>query len=159
MSESREPAAPESPFGGLSYRAVALGVVVDHVASLVYGTALTLVLASDEIASSDEAVAKAALEAVAVSPAFVLSALVGGTICTVLAAFIGARYAGDHFRRHGAWIAAGSAGIALLWFPAREAMSWLDWAGLFFIIPAGILGGALAEWSEAAEADSPPAER
>ncbi len=158
MSESREPAAPEGPFDGLSYRAVALGVAVDHVASLIYGTALTLVLASEEIASSDEAVAEAALEAVVTSPGFVISALVGGTICTILAAFVGARYAGDYYRRHGAWIAAGSAALALLWFPVREAMSWLDWAALFFIIPAGILGGALAEWSEAAEADSPQAE-
>ncbi len=155
MSEPRDPVAPEGVLDGINLRSVVLGVVVDHVASFVFGTALLMVLATDDIGSSDDAVAQAALEAVITSPEFALSALIGGSICTVLAAFVGARHAGARHLRHGAWIAAGSAALALAFYPASEAITWLDWVGWALIVPAGLFGGALAQWADLAESRSP----
>jgi hypothetical protein len=155
VNESRGPVTPEGVFDGLRPRAIALGIIVDLVATVIFGTALTLVLASDDIASDDDAVAESALEQAVTSPQFAVTAAIGGTICTVLGAFVGARHAGVHYLRHGAWIAAGTAAVALLTSPAAHSLSWLDWLGWLFVLPAGLLGGALAGWADRIEAEGP----
>ncbi len=43
----------------------------------------------------------------------------------------------------------------MLWYPAGESMTLLDWLSWLAIVPAGIVGGALAQWAETADAGAP----
>lgn len=147
---------PQGPLHGIRFRAVALGVVVDHVATMVFATLLVTILGGEDLLSGDETVVAAAFQALAGSTDYLVSALLGGLICTVLAGFIGARYAGTHHVRHGAWIAAVSVTVVFVLYPGdlSGGLSWFETMGWLLQLPAGMLGGALALWSEGAADDA-----
>lgn len=145
-----EPKHEESggPLDGLQWRAVLLGVVVDHVSTLIFSAMLMATAVSEDFFSKDQAVAQAARAALGESSTFLVSIFLGGLICTVLAAFVGARYAGVRCVRHGVWIAVVSAAsVLLLGAGAAGTASWYDALGVLFVIPAGWLGGTLARWA------------
>ena len=139
---------PEGIFTGLSVRAIVLGVVVDSLASFAAGLVLaTLFLVPHT--GEDGSVDQEALEALATSSEFLLLHLVIGLACTAFGAYVGARRAGDAFVRHGAWIALGSASLALMLYAAQPPGAervplWLDISRFALLLPAGVLGGALA---------------
>jgi len=92
------------------------------------------------------------VEALAREPGFLLCSLALGLGCTVLGAFVGARRAGSLHVHHGGWVAVASAilGVALLLPPAPQTGAqllpplWYEAAGWLLLLPAGLLGGALA---------------
>jgi len=148
-SIDREPPEPEGFFEGLDFRAVAVGVVVDHAATILFAILLVAVLLPADVEVEDEAAIAAAMEAVAGSTQYLISALVGGLICTVLAGFVGARRAGRRFAQHGFAIALASAALVLVLGPAGagESPIWYEAFGWILQLPAGILGGLMAQWS------------
>jgi len=135
---------------GLSVRAILLGVVVDSLASFAAG----LVLATIFVAPHTDGAGKVdqeALEALARSSEFLLVNILAGLSCTAFGAYVGARRAGGAFIRHGAWIALGSAGLALMFFAAQPPTAeplplWIDISRFALLLPAGVLGGALASF-------------
>jgi hypothetical protein len=148
LIERGEETVSEGRFDGLQWRAVALGVVVDHVSTLIFSTMLVAIAATEDFFSKDPAVAEAARTALAESPSFMLSILLGGAICTVLAAFIGSRYAADRFVLHGIWIAVVSAAMVLVIDSGLDgSLSSLEALGWLVVLPAGWLGGTLARWA------------
>lgn len=150
MPESETEEAAQGPLAGLQLRAVALGVLVDHMSTLIFTTLLVAIVASEDLFSKNAADAEAARLALAGSPSFLLSTLLGGSICTVLAAFIGSRYAADRFVLHGICIAVASAAIVLAADSSLgAAVSWVAVVGWVMLLPAGWLGGTLARWAVA----------
>ena len=149
MVDRDEPAVAEGIFDGLKVRAIALGVVVDHVSTMVFAILLTLVSGSNDIASENEEVARAALEALTSSNSFLISGLIGGLLCSVLAAFIGARYAGTRHVHHGAWIVILSSLMVLFAYAeGGGGPAWVETIGWLLVLPSGLLGGLLARWAD-----------
>lgn len=148
MDSPPPPIEPTGVFEGLRPGAIVLGALVDHVATFV--TSATLVAWLGVRASqAGEEVSEEALEALAASPEFLALSLVVGALCTLLGGFVGARRAGCHFARHGAFVALASLLLGLLLYlpEARgEPVTplWYDLLGAGMMLPAGAAGGWLA---------------
>jgi len=135
---------------GLRPRAILLGVIVDSLATLAASFVLMSILAARQGLGPDGDVSEEALDSLASSPEFLLASLVVGLACTSLGGFVGARLAGSSFARHGGWIGVGSAVVALVLSvaagpdPSPPPLSF-ELASYLLLIPAGVLGGLLAE--------------
>jgi hypothetical protein len=141
---------PAGIFDGIRPGAIVLGVIVDTVATIISGVVLVVVFAIQANWQVDGAVPDDTFDAIVTSPEFLLASLVVGTLCTILGAFVGARRAACFYVRHGAWIAIGSAVVALVSYAvsaqAEPNPLWYDIAGFTLIIPSGIAGGLLAQY-------------
>ena len=151
MFEPGRPPPIEAPgiFEGLRPRAILIGVVVDHLATLVAGFVLVSIFAAQQGWERGGEIPEDALESLAASPEFLLASLAVGLACTSLGGFVGARRAGSAFARHGGWIGVASALLGLLlqvWSgpSAQPPPLWLEIVGYLLVIPAGVLGGFLA---------------
>ena len=151
MSGPERPTAiePTGIFEGLRPTAILLGVAVDNLATLLFWPLLLTAFSGAPGSAGAEALDQEAIDALSQSPAFLVASLCVGLGCTAAGAFVGARRAGCHFVRHGAWIGVCAALIGLACYPAAEASRplpplWFDLAGYALLLPAGALGGALA---------------
>ena len=147
----RAPIEPEGTFTGLSAAAILFGACVD-VAATVLGSTLLVLWLAPELATSEPTQAQEALARLAASPTYIAANLVLGGLCTVFGAFAGARRAGQLHVRHGGWIAVVSTALGVLITslepaPPQDAASgpfWAEVVAWLLILPAGMLGGALA---------------
>lgn len=145
------PVEPQGILEGINWRAVLLGAIVDIVLTIFAGTIFIFWAAGPDAFSPDEDVAKQAIDAALLSPEFLLYAFVTGLFATAIGAYVGARRAGVFHVRHGGWIAICSALCSLLFLLIPGATSapnlplWYDALGLILMLPAGLLGGWLAE--------------
>jgi hypothetical protein len=148
----RAPIEPEGTFAGLRANAIVFGAFVDIAATVIASTLLVLGLAPDAL-SGDEAARNAALAGLYASNVYVVGSLAIGALGTVFGAFAGARRAGRLHVRHGGWIAVTSTAIGVLLTalqpvsaadPAETVPLWAEVAAWLLILPAGVLGGALA---------------
>jgi vacuolar-type H+-ATPase subunit I/STV1 len=152
VSEPRRPPSiePTGIFDGIRPGAILLGVIVDTVATIISGFVLVSFFAAEAAWQPDGDVPSDAFDAIVTSPTFLLASLVVGILCTILGAFAGARRAACFQVRHGAWIAVGSAGVALVSYavamPPEPNPLWFDIVGFTLIIPAGVAGGLLARY-------------
>lgn len=141
---------PEGLFDGLKPGAILLGAVVDHLATVFVSVALIVALGPEEVFSKDEEVSKAAFEALASKPEFLLWSMILGLGCTVFGAYVGATRAGRLHVRHGGWIAVASAALGLVFMllpgeqPGPAPPLWFEAIGWVLLLPAGLLGGALS---------------
>ena len=147
----RAPIDPEGTFSGLSASAILFGAFVDIAATVVASTLLVLWLAP-EVAAQEEAQAHEVLAKLYTSQRYVVANLALGALCTVIGAFAGAHRAGQLHVRHGGWIAVTSTALGVLLtalqpVPAPDAATaplWAEVTAWLLILPAGMLGGALA---------------
>lgn len=153
MSEPGHPAPiqPTGVFEGLRPGAILVGVLVDNLATFLTGPLLIALFASELTPEPGGELPEEALEPLLRSPEFLLASLVVGLLCTVFGAYVGARRAGCFCIRHGAWIAVGSALSSLLIYAAAGPQDprpplWFDLVGFSLMIPAGALGGLLAQY-------------
>ncbi len=150
MHPSPAPIEPDGIFDGLKPRAILVGAVVDHVATI--GTSIVLfgLLTGEDAFSEDGEVSEAAFEALSADPQFLVWSMVLGLSCTILGAFVGAWRAGTLHLRHGGWVAVTSAVIGFLFLVLPTAASgpapplWYDVVGWVLLLPSGLLGGALS---------------
>jgi hypothetical protein len=144
-----DPIEPEGVFDGLSGAAITLGVFVDIGSTLLLSTLLLAWLAPGAF-TSDEAAAVEAVDALYATTPFAVLLVGVGTLGTTLGAFVGARRAGTLHVRHGGWIAVASAATSaagLLLLPPDPVTTppfWIEMLGWILVLPAGVLGGALA---------------
>jgi hypothetical protein len=146
------PASIEPPgiFDGLQPGAILLGAIVDNVATAVVSIALVSLLGPAEAFSEDKEASQAAFDALASESEFLFWSLALGLGCTVFGAFVGARRAGSLHVHHGGWVAVASAviGLMLMLVPGQGAGMapplWYEAIGWALLLPAGLLGGALA---------------
>ena len=153
MSQSSRPPAiqPTGIFDGLRPGAILIGVAVDNVATFVASSFLVSLFAVQPARQHGAQLPDEALEQLLASPGFLLASLIVGLLCTVLGAYVGARRAACFYVRHGAWIAVGSAIVAVVLYaiPGQEGTRpplWFDLVGFTLMIPAGAAGGLLADY-------------
>jgi hypothetical protein len=145
------PIQPTGVFDGLRPGAILIGVVVDNLATFVAGPLLLSLFASELAREPGGGLPEDALEPLLASPEFLLASLIVGLLCTVFGAYVGARRAACFCIRHGAWIAVGSAFSALVIYGLAGQQGprpplWFDLVGFSLMIPAGALGGLLAQY-------------
>lgn len=153
MSESGHPPPiqPTGVFDGLRPGAILIGVIVDNLATFIAGPFVLSLFASELAREAGGELPEDALEPLLASPEFLLASLIVGLLCTVFGAYVGARRAACFCIRHGAWIAVGSAISALVIFALAGQQGsrpplWFDLVGFSLMIPAGALGGFLAQY-------------
>lgn len=141
---------PQGMFEGLRPGPILVGAVVDNIATLFSFAILVVWLGYPETLNPDQEAANRAIEASMSSPEFLLGTLILGFACTVLGGYVGARRAGRLHLRHGGWVAVISAALGLVFYvlpsegPGLAVPLWHDVAGWVLLIPAGLLGGAIA---------------
>jgi hypothetical protein len=142
------PIEPSNVFAGLRPRAILIGLVVDILASLAVMMGLIVVLAADRGLGLEEDVSEEAVAELASSPEFLLWSFVLGVLCTALGGYVGARHAGCHYTRHGAFVGVASLLLGLLVYAATDtgptAPLWYDLVAFLIVVPAGAAGGWLA---------------
>jgi hypothetical protein len=153
VSELPRPPAiePTGIFDGLRPGAILIGVVVDNLATLVASSLLISLFAAGLAGEHGAELPDEALEALLASPEFLLASLIVGLLCTALGAFVGASRAACFCVRHGAWIAVGSAIVALVFYAGQgpggsRPPLWFDLLGFALMLPAGALGGLVAHY-------------
>jgi hypothetical protein len=144
------PIQPTGVFDGLRPGAILIGVIVDTLATFVASALLIALFAAGLAEEHGGELPEGALEPLLASPEFLLASLVVGLLCTVFAGYVGARRAASFCVRHGAWIAVGSAFYALFLYAVAGQEGphpplWFDLVGFTLMIPAGALGGLLAD--------------
>lgn len=157
MNPSRPPALePDGVFDGLQWGCIVRGALLDIGLTLVASIPLLFLLAGDASFSDDEEIARRATdEALASREGLVLGAVVGLS-ATVIAAYYGARRARTLHVRHGGWIAITSLllGLPFLFMPGAQSSVpnpvWYDVFTMVAMLPAGVLGGAIAKLREGA---------
>lgn len=139
---------PEGLFDGLDWGCILRGALLDIALTFVFAVPLALALVGSEPFTQDTPETREAMERVFSSPEGLFWSSMAGLLATVIAAFYGARRAGQHFVRHGGWIAMASMVLGLPFLVggggANASSWWLDAAGLAAMLPAGLLGGLLA---------------
>ena len=96
------PIQPTGVFDGLRPGAILIGVVVDNLATFVASSILVGLFAAGLADEYGGELPEGALEPLLASPEFLLASLVAGLLCTVFAAYAGAKRAECFFVRHGA---------------------------------------------------------
>ena len=145
------PIQPTGVFHGLRPGAILLGVLVDTLATFVSSALLIALFAAGLAGAYEGELPEGALEPLLTSPEFLLASLVAGLLCTAFAAYVGAKRAACFCVRHGAWIAVGSAFYTLFVYAVAGPEGphpplWFDLVGFTLMIPAGALGGLLADY-------------
>jgi hypothetical protein len=139
---------PTSFFSGLRPWAIVVGAVVDGLATLAAFTVLVILLALEHGIAISEEIPDEVLDSLLLSPEGLFWSFVLGGLCTMFGAFVGARRAGCHFVRHGAFVGLASLllGVAGLFFPSSEQAPplWYDFLSIIAIVPLGAAGGWLA---------------
>ena len=144
------PIQPTGVFEGLRPGAILIGVVVDNLATLLANSLLVLLFTGGMAGEQSGEPPEEVVESLLASPEFLLASLVVGLLCTVFGAYVGSRQAASFFVRHGVWIAIGSALSAVFLFAVGGQQGprpplWFDLLGVTLMIPAGALGGLLAD--------------
>jgi putative membrane protein (TIGR04086 family) len=151
------PIEPTGFFTGIKIRPVIIGVVVDILATMLLSTLYYFIFVakdlSDPTAISEEAQYWSSSEGI-------MASLVIGTFCTAIGGFYAGRKAGALEMKHGGLVGVGSILIGIVLQSAGENGTGLNqWQMLIAYaaaIPAGALGGSVAEWARGFSPVKPP---
>ena len=141
---------PQGLLSGLQWACIVRGVLVDIGLTVVASVPLMLFLVGAAAFSENEDLANQAIDQAFASPEGLFCGALVGLCATVAGAFYGARRAGAEHLRHGGWVGVLSllVGLPLLLVPGLQSSipnpAWYDILTLVSIVPAGLLGGALA---------------
>ncbi|MGE4649570.1 MAG: TIGR04086 family membrane protein [Myxococcota bacterium] len=163
MSEARQPPSPVEASGfftGLRPLPIVVGVFADNLATMLGG--LLFLSAQVErygIQPGDE-LPEEVLRGLQNDPTLLAGSLVIGILATTLGGYAAGRMARGHRRQHGAFVGLVGVLLGLLAYgPAASGERpplWYDLMGFLLMIPAGALGGTLAEFWSARTAKTPP---
>ena len=142
------PIEPTGFFTGVQIRPVIMGVVVDYVATYAAMYAYFFVYLANQLAErgelSQEAIADYMMSREGLIVGFII-----GALGTALGGFVAARRAGKFEIKHGAFVGLGSLIVSFIEEMVRgESMPMPEWfrtLSILSIIPAGALGGYVAE--------------
>jgi hypothetical protein len=151
MDPSQQPPRPLEPrgfFSGVRVRPVILGVVVDYVATQILIVLYLFASLGKDGGVSEEAIEEA-LKKTLSSQDGLFTLLLIGALGTILGGYIAGRMAGNDQVKHGALVGAASLILGALQAGATGAESlvpyWYQLLGYLLAIPAGALGGYLAQ--------------
>lgn len=145
------PIEPAGFFTGVEIRPVIVGVVVDYIATYVAMYAFFFFYLANELAEkgdiSPEAIAQYMQSTEGLTATFVI-----GAFGTVLGGFIAGRKAAAFEIKHGAFVGLGSLTVSFLEQMIQDGSApvpeWFRALSVLSIIPAGALGGYLAQMSK-----------
>lgn len=140
------PIEPTGFFTGIQWRAIVTGVIIDVVATIVMVTAYYFGIIAKELPAQPEAAEQAFAEFWNSTDGLMMSLLIG-CIGTAIGGFYAAYKAGALEMKHGALVGVGSILLGLVLQPGseREIPDWFMGISLAAAIPAGAIGGFLAE--------------
>lgn len=142
------PVEPTGFFTGIQILPIIVGVVTDFIASEIGRYAYFVVYLPQELAKQG-AVSPEVIDAYMLTNEGLMISFVIGSLGTALGGFVAARRAGKLELKHGAFVGLGSLIVsALLEATAEEPISipeWFRFLSVLSIIPAGALGGFVAE--------------
>lgn len=151
MTTSQPPSIdPEGLFDGLKWGCIVRGALLDTALTILVVSPLVLMLAGSALFAEDPEVANKAIDHALASPEGLLLSALLGLSATVAGAYYGARRAGQQYLRHGGWVAVVSLLVSLPFLLLPEAQSsipnpaWYDLSTIAAVVPAGLLGGAIA---------------
>jgi len=146
------PIEPRGFFTGVKIRPIIIGAVVDYVATYALITLYLIVHYMKEPLEKGGLSAEAlqeALKEMLSSQEGLLALLVIGALCTVLGGYLAGRIAGTEEVKHGVLVGAVSLIIGFLQSgmagEASPVPYWHELLGYLLAIPAGALGGSLAQ--------------
>jgi putative membrane protein (TIGR04086 family) len=144
------PIEPTGFFTGIKIRPVIIGVVVDIVSTMILSTLYYFVFVAKDL-SDKGAISEEAMAEYWSSSEGIMASLVIGTLGTAIGGFYAGRKAGALEMKHGALVGLGSILTGVILQSAGENGAGLnEWQLLVAYaaaIPAGALGGSLAEWA------------
>jgi putative membrane protein (TIGR04086 family) len=144
------PIEPTGFFTGIKIRPVIIGVVVDIVATMVLSTLYYFIFVAKDL-SDQSAISEEALTEYWSSSEGIIASLMIGTFATAIGGFYAARKAGALEMKHGGLVGVGSILTGIILQSAGENGTGLnEWQMLIAYaaaIPAGALGGSVAEWA------------
>jgi putative membrane protein (TIGR04086 family) len=145
------PPAPIEPTGfftGIQFRPIIAGVVVDTVATIVLVSAYYALVVAKELPAPGGAAGDDAFAKYWSSSEGLMASLLIGSLGTLIGGFYAAYKAGTLEMKHGAMVGVGSIILGLLLQSGsseKETPDWFIALSLVAAIPAGALGGFLAE--------------
>lgn len=142
------PIEPTGFFTGVKIFPVVVGVVVDYVATYAAMYAYFFLYLVQELSKDGEVTEEAILRYMTSTEGLMVGFAIGAA-CTALGGFVAARKAGTLEIKHGAFVGLGSLILSFIEQGMRgEAMpipEWFRLLSVIAIIPAGALGGFVAE--------------
>jgi len=142
------PIEPTGFFTGIRFRPIISGIVIDVIATMVLVSAYYSLIVAKELPGSGAAAAEDAFTQYWSSSEGLLASLLLGSLGTLIGGFYAAYKAGTLEMKHGAMVGIGSIILGLLLQSGaaeREMPDWFMALALVAAIPAGALGGFLAE--------------
>ncbi len=142
------PVHPSGFFTGVQIRPVILGVIVDYVATYAGMYAFFFLYLANKLSEQGELSPDAIIDYM-LSPQGLMIGFIIGALGTALGGFVAARQAGKFQIKHGAFVGLGSLIVSFIEEMLRgESMPMPEWfraLSILSIIPAGALGGYVAE--------------
>ena len=159
--ESKAPLPTDEPgfFTGLRALPIGIGAFVDNLATMIGGMLfLSVQVERYGIRPGDE-LPEEMLRALQSDPSLLAGSLMIGILATGLGGYTAARVAGEYRVRHGAFVGLVGVALGLLAFgpspTAERPPLWFDLLRFLALIPAGALGGALADFAAHRGAEKP----
>jgi putative membrane protein (TIGR04086 family) len=152
--QPRPTGAPPSPveptgfFTGIQILPIIVGVVVDYIATYAATYAYFFVYVAEELSKRGE-ISPEVITAYMLSDEGLIIGFLIGALGTALGGFVAARRAGKLEIKHGAFVGLGSLIVSVIEQAMQEdpvvIPEWFRFISVLSIIPAGALGGYVAE--------------
>jgi putative membrane protein (TIGR04086 family) len=152
--DARQTGKPPSPieptgfFTGVQIRPIIVGVVVDYIATYAGIYAYIFIYLANELSKQGEVTGEQIRDYMS-SPEGLMVGFVIGALATVLGGFVAARQAGRLEIKHGALVGFASLLLSFIEQSLQEESvplpEWFRFLSIAAIVPAGALGGFLAE--------------
>jgi hypothetical protein len=142
------PVQPTGFFTGVQIRPVILGVVVDYIATYAVIYAYVFLFLAKQLSKEGEVSSDAVAQYMSSNEGLMIGFALGA-LGTVLGGFVAALKAGNFEIKHGAFVGLGSLIVSFIEFSMQEEVTpmpeWFRFMSIIAVIPAGALGGYVAE--------------
>jgi putative membrane protein (TIGR04086 family) len=158
-TQRRNPIEPAGFFTGVQIRPVIVGVVVDYIATYAAMYAYFFVYLAQELSKEGEISSDKIVEYMTSSEGLMVGFAIG-VLGTAVGGFVAGWKAGNLEAKHGAFVGVGSLIVSfieqLLREEGVELPEWFRALSVLAIIPAGALGGYVAEIIKGSRVSYPP---
>jgi hypothetical protein len=142
------PVQPTGFFTGVQIRPVILGVVVDYIATYAAIYAYVFLFLAKQFSKEGEVSSDAIAQYMSSNEGLMIGFALGA-LGTALGGFVAALKAGNFEIKHGAFVGLGSLIVSFIEFSMQEEVApvpeWFRFMSIIAVIPAGALGGYVAE--------------
>lgn len=143
-----QPVEPTGFFTGIEIRPIIVGVVVDYIATYAAIYAYFFIYLANELSKRGEVTGEMISEYMLSTEGLLIGFAIGA-LGTALGGFVAGYKAGKLEIKHGGFVGVGSLVVSFIEQGLQEEPTqlpeWFRWLSLVAIIPAGALGGYVAE--------------